>query len=871
MKRVLIKPFLLLVSTLSTFAQERPNIILMMADDLGWGDPGYNNGWISTPTLDAMAASGLRFDRFYAASAVCSPTRASCLTGRNPYRVGVPTANAGKLGADETPLSEVLKGVGYATGHFGKWHLGTMTTLRRDSNRGAAGNTADYSPPWQHGYDFCFATEAKVPTFHPMRRSQNGLPEPLSFTDPNFYGTRYWTPPALSTTAEGTPVAVSDNLSGDDSRVIMDRVIPFVRNAVATGDPFFTVIWFHTPHKPLTDPDGVSGVDSNDAYTDAITGMDTQIARLRAELDALGVTDNSMFWFCSDNGPEDGVGSSGPFRERKRSLHEGGVRVPGILVWPAKVTAGRTTDFPVVTSDYYPTILDYLGLNVAGQKPLDGISLRGLIENTATTRADPIGFRFESQRSWVNQQYKLLSKDNGATYLLYDLLGDPSEQTDIASAHPEIVARMSQELQTWLAAVVSDTEYVPPPDDVTVVLSTPRNQVAGEFPVTIAFSRSVTDLTPDDFIVSNGAVVSLDGAGAAYELDVAPTAPGEVTVWLPADRVIDAENHPNLASNTVAVVFGETIPPAPGRVVIDDHFDDGTTDGWKSQGNNRSATHRLSEADSLLSSEVAAAQTDTNYGAVSTFPFDPRASDGFVVTVVVDSVDQKPDANGFFIGIVGDNSVFYRDASTRNFGLTFFGLDSRTNSEAGFGLNYGDNFGTTGAALRLADGDAQLGSFLDGFTATVGVDRLQWRYEITGLNDPGGNPVVFTGNGSWIGVGADFDELFGSDPSWFAVQSNQKSSLTTHTVRLQRVRLTEGPEPPPRVLGLEPDLPAGQATLRWEAVEGRRYRIERSPDLTGWLAIGETTALLRVIDFVDTDADSHRVRSFYRTRLLFGE
>jgi len=136
----------------------RPNIILMMADDLGWGDPSYNGGWINTPTLDTVAASGLRFDRFYSAGAVCSPTRASCLTGRNPLRVGVPNANSGHLGRDETPLSEVLDNAGYTCGHFGKWHLGTLTTLRNDSNRGAPGATAHYSPPWHHQYDTCCAT-----------------------------------------------------------------------------------------------------------------------------------------------------------------------------------------------------------------------------------------------------------------------------------------------------------------------------------------------------------------------------------------------------------------------------------------------------------------------------------------------------------------------------------------------------------------------------------------------------------------------------------------------------------------------------------------------------------------------------------------
>ena len=158
-----------------------------MADDMGWGDPSYNSmtvnladgvtphpdrGWIQTPTLDAMAANGIRFDRFYAASAVCSPTRASCLTGRNPFRVGVPTANSGSLGRDESTLSKVLAREGYRCGHFGKWHLGVMTTLTNDSNRGGPGGANHFQTPWHHGYDACFATEAKVPTYHPYRRAK---------------------------------------------------------------------------------------------------------------------------------------------------------------------------------------------------------------------------------------------------------------------------------------------------------------------------------------------------------------------------------------------------------------------------------------------------------------------------------------------------------------------------------------------------------------------------------------------------------------------------------------------------------------------------------------------------------------------------
>ena len=465
---VLVLPFVC-APLPSHAAPPRPNIILAMADDLGWGDPSYNGGWINTPNLDTMAGSGLRFDRFYAACAVCSPTRASCLTGRNPFRVGVPTANQGHLGRDETPLSEVLDNAGYTCGHFGKWHLGTLTTLTQDSNRGGPGSVAHYSAPWHHQYDTCFATEAKVPTYHPMRKSQNGLPEPADFADANFYGTRYWMPPLdpaawTNTSGEGVAAAVTSNVSGDDSRVMMDRVIPFVQSAVASNQPFFAVVWFHTPHKPLTDPEQVSGVDSTDAYTDAVRNMDTQLGRLRAELDTLGVRTNTMLWFCSDNGPENGVGQSGGLRARKRSLHEGGVRVPGILEWPATVTAARTTDYPCVTSDYYPTILDALQLAVTNQKPIDGISLMPVITNITDTltRTHAIGFRFENSRSWVTQQHKLITKDSGATYELYDLLADIAETADIAASEPALAARLQFELETWLAAVAADTEYISP-------------------------------------------------------------------------------------------------------------------------------------------------------------------------------------------------------------------------------------------------------------------------------------------------------------------------------------------------------------------------------------------------------------------------
>ena len=176
-------------------AAEKPNIILVMCDDLGWGDVGFNgNKIIRTPHLDAMAKNSLRFERFYAAAPVCSPTRGSCITGRHPYRYGVYFANIGHMKTEELTLAELLKKHGYATGHFGKWHLGTLTKTETEANRGGPRGIKNFSPPQANGFDVCFSTESKVPTWDPMLRPKNNKSktwwDPAKDNGP--YGTAYW-------------------------------------------------------------------------------------------------------------------------------------------------------------------------------------------------------------------------------------------------------------------------------------------------------------------------------------------------------------------------------------------------------------------------------------------------------------------------------------------------------------------------------------------------------------------------------------------------------------------------------------------------------------------------------------------------------
>ena len=426
---------------------EKPNIILCMSDDQGWGDTGYNgHPLLKTPHLDAMSREGIRFDRFYAGAPVCSPTRGSCLTGRHPYRYGIVGANKGHMLEEETTLAEVLGTEGYATGHFGKWHLGTLTTSIKDSNRGRPGERAHYAPPWEHGFDVCFSTEAKVPTWNPMIKPG---------TEDEPYGTHYWT---------GPETRARENLEGDDSRVIMDRVVPFVRDAARARKPFFAVIWFHAPHLPCVAGSRLLEMYDQNPYFACITAMDEQVGRLRKELARCGVAGNTMFWFCADNGPEGKKfngqnGSARMLRGRKRSLHDGGVRVPGLLVWPDRIDGPRSVAMPCSTSDYFPTVLDFLGLDAPRwAEPLDGISLVPLLDGTMSSRPLPIGFESGKQLALIDNRFKIYSGDGGETFELYDLIADPAESVDLAEQHAEVAAAMGKRLEEWRASCRTSRE-----------------------------------------------------------------------------------------------------------------------------------------------------------------------------------------------------------------------------------------------------------------------------------------------------------------------------------------------------------------------------------------------------------------------------
>ena len=435
---------------------------MIMCDDLGWGDTGFNgNEIIKTPNLDLLASKGMVFNRFYSASPVCSPTRASCLTGRNPYRMDIPNANSGHMKMEEVTLAEILRKHKYKTGHFGKWHLGTLTTRIKDANRGKPGVSEHFSIPTQHGFDEFFSTESKVPTYDPMNKPKiynekigesprYGWAHIENEEDAEPFGTYYW---------NGKEMLVEQNLGGDDSKLIMDKAIDFIQSSNKSGNPFFCVIWMHTPHLPVvadkTYRNLYKDLDFQEQlYYGTITAMDDQIGRLWKTLNELEEGKNTMIWFSSDNGPENGTpGLSGPFRERKRSLYDGGVRVPAFCVWENGIAASQSSSVPMVTSDYLPTILDMISIKHNLVRPMDGISLKRIINGNQKERGESIGFLFREKMSWVNDRYKLISTDNGNTFELYDLIQDPEEDHDILTNQNEIADRMQNELSNWMNSV----------------------------------------------------------------------------------------------------------------------------------------------------------------------------------------------------------------------------------------------------------------------------------------------------------------------------------------------------------------------------------------------------------------------------------
>ena len=428
-------------------ATSRPNVVLVMSDDQGWGDVGYNgHPHLKTPQIDQLSRSGLRLDRFYAAHYNCSPTRGSVMTGRHPARYG--TNDAGSpFRVEELTVAEVIRTAGYATGHFGKWHLSGVGD----------------------------GVGAPIPADAATSPGNCGFDEWVSVT--NFYDLD----PLMA--RNGQP----EQFKGDGSDVATDEALKFIRRHARAKKPFLAVVWFgspHTPHQALESDKAPYRERSEKLqnYYGEITAIDRSVGRLRQELRDLNVADNTLFWFCSDNGGHMGPTSTGNLRGMKGSFWEGGIRVPGIIEWPARIGAPFTSKVPVSTLDIYPTVLAAVGVTAPNQvQPLDGLNVLPLLDRKMTARTKPMPFFDTVPRHgpkgrkisevglqpghavWFDYPWKfhrnaVLDRPHRGSdllppILLYNIEQDPNEATDLSAQQPERVARMKAELEAWKESV----------------------------------------------------------------------------------------------------------------------------------------------------------------------------------------------------------------------------------------------------------------------------------------------------------------------------------------------------------------------------------------------------------------------------------
>jgi arylsulfatase A-like enzyme len=486
-----MKHFVFIIAVLfsdTLAAETRPNIILLMGDDHGWEETGYNgHPHVKTPVLDEIAATGLRLDHFYAAHTNCSPTRASCLTGRHPNRMG--TFKPGwSLRPEEITIAQLLNTAGYRCGHFGKWHVGAVKA-GSPTNPGAMG-------------------------FHEWVSHDN-------FFELN---------PSLS--RNGGPPEV---FQGESSEIVVDEAIRFIDGTRKQGQPFFTVVWFGSPHEPdsgrpadlalyddlparysksvevtsnetggpITRPQGEV---LRERYAE-ITAMDRAIGKLRNHLTAKGLRQDTLLFYCGDNGtpPEAALGLL--HRGFKGQVYEGGTLVTGLIEWPARISTPRVSQIRACTSDLLPTLCALVGQPLPN-RPLDGIDLTPMLDGKMTERPNPLFFweynadrlaglklepwidpelqkgttplvklsRGKPTRDFTNFRHPVLSaadylgpraiidghmklvihepKTGNPTLELFDLQSDPAEKTNLYEQHQAAADQLQSKLYLWQKSVL---------------------------------------------------------------------------------------------------------------------------------------------------------------------------------------------------------------------------------------------------------------------------------------------------------------------------------------------------------------------------------------------------------------------------------
>ena len=437
-------------------AKEEFNVLLIHVDDLGWADIGVlGSDFYETPFIDRLAAEGMLFRQSYAAAAICSPSRAALMTGKYPARMGITDwiyarfqgvgttglpgeyaenpdqplrtpKNQGFLPLEEVTLAERMKAHGYTTFHVGKWHLG-----------------GEENYPEKQGFDRNFGG--------------NDLGQPPSYFDP-------YEP------ATPTPFYAFDRVTPRDSgEYLTDREGDEIVSFLQSQDQKFFIHWApYAVHTPLMAPQELvekykqkpGGKQKNPVYAAMVENLDQNVGKVLAELDRLKLTENTLVIFTSDNGglmgnPSNPITNNDPLRSQKGYPYEGGIRVPTVVKWPGKVAAGKQSDLPIVTLDWAPTILDYMGLNPQEQGG-DGRSLVEVLKGNVLGSRD-LFWHFPHYRGADVVPYSIIrSGDHKLIHYfdmqpdeLYFLVDDPRETTNLANQFPARVSQLRASLKAW--------------------------------------------------------------------------------------------------------------------------------------------------------------------------------------------------------------------------------------------------------------------------------------------------------------------------------------------------------------------------------------------------------------------------------------
>ncbi len=422
---------------------KRPNIILVLADDLGYGTLGcYGNEFNETPNLDHLAREGMRFTDAYASATVCSPTRAALMTGQHPVRSGITNYLEGDGDSFLIPtyitINERLKSAGYVTGLVGKWHL-TGDYLRK---RGA---------PQAHHWDEVILSETQHISLGAYFAPYFFMPD-VKAREPNEY--------------------LTDRLNWE--------AVDFIRRH--KNEPFFLYHSHYAPHTNLgakphliakyERKPGAAKNNNNPVFAAMLESIDGGIALIMQKLVELGLDDNTLLVFTSDNGGETNVTTNAPLRAGKSWLYEGGIRVPLVMRHPTLIRAGMVDHTPVITHDWYPTLTELAGVHPRDQQPVDGISLVPLLSGTGRLArqtlywhyplAEPHFLGGRSSGAIRHRDYKLIEFFDTGEIELYDLHEDIGESKNLAVAMPDKVELLRNKLADWRKWIGASMEPMRP-------------------------------------------------------------------------------------------------------------------------------------------------------------------------------------------------------------------------------------------------------------------------------------------------------------------------------------------------------------------------------------------------------------------------